>query len=277
MMKELSLKEIQEVSLSILKDIHSFCEKETISYSVSGGTLLGAIRHKGFIPWDDDIDVMMPREDYEKFCKEYNAERYKVFSLNNDKSCKIAYARVCDMTQTLVKEQAWTSTKVGVWVDVFPFDGAEDDYEEFKNHYSSIKKIWASLFYNRALGGGVKPSNSNKLNVTIKALSSLHLLWINDMIARIKVKRINTKAQSIAYGTTHHVSQFAFLEPGFKEYFELDAFSNTVLVPFEDTVVRAISGYDHYLTHFYGSYMELPPIEQRVPKQDYLKFVWREL
>ena len=275
-MKELTLQEIQTVSLDILKDIHLFCENNSIRYSVAGGTLLGAIRHKGFIPWDDDIDVMMPREDYRIFCETYSSRPYRLISFNNDKSCKIAYARVCDMGKTLIQDQAWTSKKVGVWVDVFPFDGAEDDFVSFTKHYAANKEIWESLFYNRALGGGVKPGNSNKLNTTIKVLSLLHLLWINDIIARIKVKRINHNAQLIPYGTTQHVSQFAFLEPGIKEYFDIDAFQKTVMLPFEDTTVNAIVGYDHYLTRFYGDYMELPPVEKRVPKQDYLKFFWRE-
>ena len=106
--KVLTLKEIQTESLGILKDIHSFCIKHDIKYSVVGGTLLGAVRHQGFIPWDDDIDLMMPREDYERFCRIYCSEQYRLFSCHNDRSCKIAYARVCDMNRTLVLEQAWT-------------------------------------------------------------------------------------------------------------------------------------------------------------------------
>ena len=275
-MKEVSLKEIQNESLRILKDIHAFCNNNSIHYSIVGGTLLGAIRHKGFIPWDDDIDVMMPRNDYDKFCLLYKSENYKVLSLKNDISCKIAYARVCDMTKTLVKEQAWTSKQVGIWVDVFPFDGAEDDYASFKAHYALAKKTWQSLFYNRAIGGGVNPSNSKKLNLIIRILSLSHLFWINDLIARIRVKKINTIAQRIPIGKTQHISQFVFLEPGYKEYFELKAFKDIISIPFEDTIVNAIAGYDHYLTTFYGNYMELPPLEQRVPKQNYLRFFWRE-
>lgn len=275
-MKSLTLAEIQSVSLGILKDIHSFCKENTISYSVIGGTLLGAIRHRGFIPWDDDIDIMMPREEYERFCRTYCSVNYKVISFHNDSSCKIAYARVCDVTRTLVQEQAWTSEQVGIWVDVFPFDGAEDEYKSFINHYTSNRKIWKSLYYNRALGGGIRLNNSTKLNFTIKVLSFFHLLWMNDIIAMLKVKRINKNAQLIPYGNTRHVSQFAYLEPGLKEYFEFEAFKEIVVKPFEDTEVNCISGYDHYLSKFYGNYLELPPEEHRVPKQDYLIFVWRD-
>lgn len=276
-MKAISLKEVQAESLSILKDIHSFCNKHGIKYSIAGGTLLGAIRHKGFIPWDDDIDLMMPREDYERFCRTYCSGQYQLLSYHNDKSCKIAYARVCDMTRTLVLNQAWTSEKVGLWIDIFPFDGAEDDRTNFIRHYSSCKRIWESLFYNRAIGLGTKPNNSIKLNLIIKFLSSLHLMWVNNFIAKIKIELLNHKAQKIPYGTTKHISQFAYLEPGFREYYEISAFKEIRQIPFGDTVVNAITGYDHYLTSLYGDYMELPPVDQRVPKQDYLSFVWREI
>lgn len=271
----LSVKEIQHESLEILKEIHSFCEKNGIMYSVIGGTLLGAIRHKGFIPWDDDIDIMMPRDEYERFCNSFHSEKYKLLSWHNDTSCKIAYAKVCEMEKTMVKDQAWTSENVGIWVDVFPFDGAEDDFNSFKQRYSYIHSIWTSLYYNRALGGEPGPHNNAKLNFAIRALRAFHLSGLNNMLARRKIRRIDTKAQQIPYGKSGFVSQFAFLEPGIKEYFELKAFQKTDLVPFEDTIVRAISGYDHYLTRFYGDYMKLPPEKDRVPKHEDSGIVWR--
>ena len=70
-MQELTLKELQQASLDILKDVHSFCEANQIQYSIAYGTLIGALRHKGFIPWDDDVDIVMPRPDFERFCKIY--------------------------------------------------------------------------------------------------------------------------------------------------------------------------------------------------------------
>lgn len=275
-MKELTVKEIQEISLVILKAIHIFCKDNGIAYSVIGGTLLGTIRHKGFIPWDDDIDIMMPRPDYERFCEQYQSVRYKLLSFHNDKSCMIAYARVCDMTDTIVMDEAWTSKPVGVWIDVFPFDGADDDYEKVKSKYSSLKKIWSSLFYNRALEGGVKESNSQKLNIAIRLMSFFHVGWINQAIARRKVKSIDAQAKNISFGAAKHVSQFAFLEPGYKEYFTYEAFKSTIELPFEDMMVCAIEGYNEYLSKFYGNYMELPPVEKSVPKQDYLRFYWRD-
>ena len=100
-MKEMTTADIQQVSLDILKDIHSFCQKENIKYSLAYGTLIGAIRHRGFIPWDDDVDIMMPRPDYERFIRTYHsAQGYEI--LPEGEESMIAMARVYDVQRTYV-------------------------------------------------------------------------------------------------------------------------------------------------------------------------------
>ena len=92
MMIELTLKEQQNIGLEILKDVHGFCVSRGIKYSVAYGSLIGAIRHNGFIPWDDDVDIIMPRPDYDLFCQEYCSDAFDVISRSTDPSCAIAYA-----------------------------------------------------------------------------------------------------------------------------------------------------------------------------------------
>ena len=131
-MREMTLTEVQQACLDILKDIHNFCQQNGIKYTLQGGTLLGAIRHKGFIPWDDDIDIAMPREDYDRFIRTYTSKKgYKLFSRElapMRKSVFLAFSRVCEMQKTFVdcRMLPWTSEETGVWVDVFPLDGIED-------------------------------------------------------------------------------------------------------------------------------------------------------
>ena len=85
-MQELTLKELQQVSLDIIKDVHSFCVNNNITYSIAYGTLIGALRHKGFIPWDDDVDIVMPRPDFERFCREYRSDKLRLIYYGNDKT-----------------------------------------------------------------------------------------------------------------------------------------------------------------------------------------------
>ena len=114
-MKEMTLNEIQNVSLEILKDFHKFCVKNNLTYSLDSGTLIGAIRHQGFIPWDDDIDVIMPRKDYDILCKTYRSEKgYKIIS-NINQSSFIFFARICEMDKTVVyTDLPWYKEETGV-------------------------------------------------------------------------------------------------------------------------------------------------------------------
>ena len=134
-MKELSKNEIKTIQLDILQSIHQFCETNNIRYSLAYGTLLGAIRHKGYIPWDDDIDVMMPRPDYERFIQNYPnfCDRNIVQTYNNDNSYYLWCAKVYDNRT----EQITFPTRSGVCVDVFPIDGLPDNLEDVRKY---IKK-----------------------------------------------------------------------------------------------------------------------------------------
>ena len=124
-MREMSLKDIQGVSLDILNEIHEFCQGNSIRYTLYYGTLLGAIRHNGFIPWDDDVDIAMPRPDYDRFINSYVSKKgYKLFSreINENENVYIPFSRVCEMEKTMVISPIipWCSSLTGVWIDIFP-------------------------------------------------------------------------------------------------------------------------------------------------------------
>ena len=141
-MQELTLKELQEASLSILVDVHNFCVKNNIKYSIDYGTLIGALRHKGFIPWDDDVDIVMPRPDYERFCNSFNSNNYQLIYYGNDSTAFAAFARVVDCNKTHYEtERPWTKQESGVWIDIFPIDAVEADSKIYAKRYKKLKKM----------------------------------------------------------------------------------------------------------------------------------------
>ena len=131
-MRKLVRKEIKNYQISILKAIDSFCKDKNITYFLSGGTLLGAARHAGYIPWDDDLDLMMPREDYDRFTNEFKNEYLKIYSLATVSDCRFPFMKVYDK-RTLVAEDSFKNEMVyGVFVDIFPLDKAPSKLSKSK-------------------------------------------------------------------------------------------------------------------------------------------------
>lgn len=146
-MKELTLKDKQEIMLDIMLDIDKFCRENNIRYSLAYGTMLGAVRHKGFIPWDDDLDIFMLREDFERFIKTYPGERYHVLynTRNENEFLATGYAKVHDPSTVIKGEK--THTKYGVFVDIFPLDPVPADPEEQKRYIKRHKSLHNRLHH----------------------------------------------------------------------------------------------------------------------------------
>ena len=276
-MREMTTREIQMVSLDILKDVHEFCEENNIKYTLQGGTLLGAIRHKGFIPWDDDIDIAMPRPDYDKFIHTYNNEsgRYKLFSREiqelKDKVF-MSYARVCDMESTLVdcKKSPWTTIPTGVWIDIFPLDGIEDSIVQGEKRVNKHYNLWKLCIKKRTL------------LVSYSSCTSIHekaILFLKHVIYRFIPNDIFEKhiklCREIPFGSTKHYCMYAF--PGYKirERHSIDVLDKVQLESFEDVYFYIMRGYKEALQEKFGDYMKLPPMELRVPGHGFFTYFWK--
>ena len=258
-MEKMTLREIQLVGLDILKDIHGFCMSRGIRYTLFGGTMLGAIRHKGFIPWDDDVDIAMPREDYDRFVNEYSSiHGYSLFCPEKGTSW-LAYARVCDMEKTLVINDwlSWCPFKTGVWVDIFPMDGAPDDITEAEDQISRLKPLWKKIMRYRLLHGS--PWYKKKSLSQILRLSRNMFLNLFDRrgFEEIRSEYIHI-CKEVPFGSTGHYSNYSFLGYGIKEYQSISDFDTMINVPFEDTSFQCIGGYHSHMTNKYGDYM-VPP------------------
>lgn len=272
MQKEMTLKELQNFSLGILKDIHIFCKQNGIQYSLAYGTLIGAIRHRGFIPWDDDIDIIMKREDFDRFCKIYKSNQFHLIAPRNNE-CWIGFARVCDFDKTYADTPCkWCEQDTGVWVDIFPVDGVSDVFDDFKKNVKIAYDFWVKQQRCRNAKHSFSLKKSFLYNIKLFVKKVIRL---NGHCLRKWNKKLEENACKYKFGETGHWSQLVCIDDGDRNYQENDDFRDVIEVPFENELFYAMNGYDRFLRNIYGDYMEMPPEEKRIPKQSEIVFYWK--
>ena len=275
-MRQLTLTELQSFNLEILKDVAGFCERNGIRYSLGYGTLLGAVRHKGFIPWDDDIDVMMPREDYERFRTLYHSDKYSFIDSRNTPDCYIAFGRVCDTEKTTASSCIpWVKKEVGVWIDIFPIDRVPDDLDTFRRVYDSLLLLMKFNLGIRKVHTFSSSRLSIKKRLKVWLLKRMHPRLIRRDPADI-VKDMNTLISLVSPADSKHWSQLCCPDAGTDEFFNDDEIKEYVKMPFEDSEFYVWSGYDKILRDSYGDFMTLPPLNKRKPLQSYITFYWKD-
>lgn len=248
-MKELSLREQQLILLDILKYFDGVCRKHNIKYTLCGGTLIGAIRHKGFIPWDDDIDIYMLREEYDRFRELWNKETHKFYryvaidDFDNPASCLVA--KIFDTRYE-------GKGNFVPFIDIFPLDYMEDTEEDNR----MLKECGWYIFASYKFRDKYQKSNNlfNKIVYKWKAKRYFKkVLRIFDYY-----KNRNIKTDTLVSVGFHHIEG----KKGFIPAYLLDEF---IEVDFEGEKIPIITKYDELLTAYYGDYMQLPPEEERVP------------
>ena len=259
-MKQLQLEQLKQIELDILKNFHQYCEKHHLRYFLTGGTLLGAVRHKGFIPWDDDIDVFMPRTDYEKFIANFPKdplnEIFQVACVDALKGYYLPFAKLM-RRNTVLKENVDSNLALGVYMDIFPLDNMSDDYE------TACKLFQTTSYWRKMLA--IK-------NIT---LTSTRNIWKNLILLLGKIslcclprtyilKTLIKKARIYeSEGLSRFVCAAVMGTYGIKEILQGEWYKQAVLLPFEDGQFLAPTGYKQILEHFYGDYMQLPPKEKQ--------------
>lgn len=268
-MKEMTLKDVQEQSLEVLKITDDFCRKNGIRYYLAYGTLIGAARHQGFIPWDDDIDILVPRPDYDRLCKIFKVDGYELICPENTPGCYLPFARICDTSRTLVKSaDPWIkgTTNYGVWIDVFPLDAVTDNQEEFTQLYRRMLKLYAEQLSIRRRKTKLDSAFGLKRNFKTVIHWFLHPIrhFQSPMKARNEV--LAAMATCPEYGSTGHLSMLPCPEREW-EWFPVEDFKDVAYLPFCGREFPVPSGWDHHLRQVFGDYMQLPPEEERTPRQ----------
>lgn len=274
-MKEISQQEIRPCLLGILEFIDKVCKDNNIRYFLSGGTLLGAARHKGFIPWDDDIDIMMLRDDYNRLFEVCPKDsRYALLNCKNTPHFPYAYGKAIDKKTIKIEPVRKSSQLIGLDVDIFPIDSLPDDDDETEKFYLEIAKMSRRLSLQLSSYG-----KGASLSRTIARNIRLFLLRISEKIGITSVDKCTNKfdilAQKYNQSQTLYCGVTSISHYGIKEKNLKSNYENSVKVTFEGKSYPAPKGYCDYLAQLYGKdYMELPPIEQRQTHHHY-KAYWK--
>lgn len=251
------INELRRIQIEILDEIALFCNKNDITYFLSYGTLLGAVRHKGYIPWDDDIDLIMLRKDYDKFNKLYiNNDKFYKLSYDTNKDYWISFMKFCKRDTLCVELGAIKLNNLGINIDIFPFDYIPENKFKMNMQYKSMKLnriIYSIKTHSLSSFNGLK---TNILFAIAKPFCLIFpLSFINKRIDKIARKYNNNPSKKMECLIT--------INNGKREILDASIFSDTVDVLFEGKYYKAPIKTKDYLVATFGDYMKLPPISEQ--------------
>lgn len=250
------INELQKIQLSMLKDFDAVCQKHRISYQLFSGTALGAVRHKGFIPWDDDIDVVMLREDYERFfnsaSKELDSNKYYV-QREFSEHWPMFFSKLRLNGTTYIEKYHSHDARIhqGIYIDIFPCDNLSDSRIMQKLQYIASKIVIAKSLYAR----GYETNSTVK-----KCFMQFCRILPTEPFKRLCIRRNDSSSLKVHtfFGGGKKFERSIFL----REWFE-----QSVKMRFEDSEFPVSAHYDEMLRVMYGDYMVMPTLEQRVCKR----------
>lgn len=255
----MNLKEIQDVLREMLKLVDHICREEDIQYFLSGGTLLGAVRHQGFIPWDDDADLMMLRPDFERFLEaapKYMNERYAVAHCRTTEGYIMPWIRIWDLKSHVLPSRNVKTGMQHLFIDVFPIDALPANNTLSNLFFKRIRSIDIMLKCSRRSGYFYKGERLQWMKKIIMKISAIRssASWANALDRAAKSGNLKKAKYAGVVTVTHY---------GAKERMPIEVFRGTVPMSFEGETYPAPIGWETYLRGLYGDYMQLPPEEKR--------------
>lgn len=262
--KRIELEKLKKVGLDILKEFIRVCDLLDLKYYLAYGTLIGAVRHEGYIPWDDDVDVYMPRPDYEIFMKEakkYLKDNYFVQNNDTDPEYLLRFAKIRDSNTTFIEEEYKKYTiNHGIFIDIFPLDG----YVKGKDFLLDMR-IKQKAF--EESDNEVKFKNSLS-TFNMKVIQKIGPILNKKINLEKTMNSYEDRAKKFSYKDSDYVAEMVgsiYIVPMKKE-----VFGEGKLMKFEDIYARVPDDYDTCLKLLYGDYMKLPPKEQREPHHNFV-------
>ena len=264
--KKLDIDEIKEVELGVMDYIHNICREKGINYSLAYGSLLGAVRHRGFIPWDDDLDIALKRGQYDQLYQailEDNNSIYKVVSWENDSRYPYPFYRVYDSRTVYENNYIQNDIELGICVDVFPFDAYKDVNKEITK-LDMYRRLSVYTLY------GIRNKEAGIKNII------RYLMLVVFRLTRVKTwnKKLNDCSKAPVGG---EYIDYLMESKKYSTKIDAKALDEVVECKFEDIVYNIPKDYDHILTTIYGlDYMEIPPLEKRIQHDDFVAYIKKE-
>ena len=263
-------KKYKSLLYPVIENYDKFCRDNNLRYTIYAGTLLGAVRHGGMIPWDDDIDVLMPRPDYNKFIelsKEVFIPGFKVVNAYNDHYCYTTFSKVVDCNTTLVEMASIKNAVIGAYIDVFPLDGVDVDEEEAERHYQEFLKL-------------VKKTRTTRYEFCFKDLFTRvagFRSYLQNKYFRSKYdyNELLKNCDKLASRTDYEKSTITriYCSPNHsKKLFPREWFDEYIDMKFDHLTLRSIKEWDKFLTTLFKDYMKLPPEEKRITHHSHVYF-----
>lgn len=272
-MRTIDLEEMQQIELQLLLELDKVCKKHGLRYYIDGGTLLGAMCYEGFIPWDDDIDLKMPRPDYEKLLTlQDDFPAYIRLDAPSEAHCEYTMLKLIDDRTVLIEEMNGGEKSTGVYLDVFPMDGHPADDGVAARHYAKLQRLNSLFHQSLTHFSNMKRSDSPLSRIKGRLYDAVYSPWkLYGKLTRL--------AKTYAYDGARRVGLLVEGDP-VRERFEAEWLEPNFTLEFEGHAVSAPSGYKTHMEIFYGPHVTKPECHHNLPRwpsAHHHKVYWKEL